>query len=761
MFRKAFHTRFLLGFVSGLFCICSSTFAQDVVKYVQPMAGTAAATTASALRHGSGSESLANTIPAVCTPFAMVQWSAETQTTENKCVPPYAYTDSIFYGFRGSHWLSGSCTQDYGSFTVMPLAGHLKTTGYGAVFKHQDELSTPYFYQINLKQYKLRASVTATPRCGMMEFTMDSADSLYLLIAPNSDYNEGFIKVDRQRNEIIGYNPAHRIYQGWGKSAGFSGFFVIKFETVPGSSGTFAGSKVLTAAIINKQPGIGAFAGFKMKKGEKLVIRIGTSFTSLDGARKNLQAEMPGFDFNKAVAACKAVWQKSLSQVMVSTDNLKDKNIFYTSFYHTMQQPRLFNDIDGKYPMFAASYKVAVLNKGNYYDDFSMWDVYRAEIPLYEILKPAFVSDIAQSLIIKGRQGGWMPIFPCWNNYTSEMIGDHTASVLSSAFLKGILHDNVEEAYGLLRHNAFDIPLNKSDYIEGKGRRALYSYLKYHYIPLEDSVPDAFHKKEQVSRTIEYAYDDYALAQFALKLNKITDYDTLIKRAAYYKNVFDTTAGLVRGRYADGNWVSPYEPDKKESYITEGTPRQYTFYVPQDISGLARLMGGAAKLESALDSLFLKNEYWHGNEPGHQVPFMYNYTPSPWKTQEAVRKILAEEYSDGPGGLGGNDDAGQMSAWYMFAAMGFYPVNPVSGEYLLCSPIFDRFKIKLPRGKVLSVICHKKGKNARFINLVKWNGKVIYRDFITYSQIRQGGKLEFFMQEKPDSKWPGDPKVVY
>jgi len=446
---------------------------------------------------------------------------------------------------------------------------------------------------------------------------------------------------------------------------------------------------------------------------------------------------------------------------MVSTDNLKDKNIFYTSFYHTMQQPRLFNDIDGKYPMFAASYKVAVLNKGNYYDDFSMWDVYRAEIPLYEILKPAFVSDIAQSLIIKGRQGGWMPIFPCWNNYTSEMIGDHTASVLSSAFLKGILHDNVEEAYGLLRHNAFDIPLNKSDYIEGKGRRALYSYLKYHYIPLEDSVPDAFHKKEQVSRTIEYAYDDYALAQFALKLNKITDYDTLIKRAAYYKNVFDTTVGLVRGRYADGNWVSPYEPDKKESYITEGTPRQYTFYVPQDISGLARLMGGAAKLESALDSLFLKNEYWHGNEPGHQVPFMYNYTPSPWKTQEAVRKILAEEYSDGPGGLGGNDDAGQMSAWYMFAAMGFYPVNPVSGEYLLCSPIFDRFKIKLPRGKVLSVICHKKGKNARFINLVKWNGKVIYRDFITYSQIRQGGKLEFFMQEKPDSKWPGDPKVVY
>lgn len=755
---RAFNaTFFLLRGLSGLFSFYVPAFAQDVVKYVQPMAGTAAATTASALKHGSGSALLANTIPAVCTPFAMIQWSPETQTTENKCVPPYSYTDSVFYGFRGSHWLSGSCTQDYGSFTVMPVTGHLKSDGYGVVFKHGDEVSTPYFYQINLKQYHLQASVTATPRCGMMQFRMDKPDSLYLLVMPNSDYHEGYVKVDAQKGEIYGYNPAHRIYQGWGKSAGFSGFFVIKFDTMPGNSGTFSGSRVLAAATIKGKPGIGAFVGFKMNKGEKLVVRIGTSFTGLEGARKNLQAEMPGFDFRNAVAACEAVWQKSLSQVIVSTDNAKDKNIFYTSFYHTMQQPRLFNDVDGKYPMFAGNYTTATLDKGNYYDDFSMWDVYRAEIPLYEILKPTFVSDISQSLIIKGKQGGWMPIFPCWNNYTSEMIGDHTASVISSAFIKGILSYNIEEAYSLLRHNAFDVPLNKSDYIEGKGRRALDSYLKYHYIPLEDSVPDAFHKKEQVSRTIEYAYDDYALAQFALRLNKKADYKILIKRAAYYKNVFDTTAGLVRGRYADGKWVSPYYPDSKENYITEGTPRQYTFYVPQDVPGLARLMGGPARLERALESLFLKNEYWHGNEPGHQIPFMYNYTPSPWKTQQAVRKILSEEYSDGPGGLGGNDDAGQMSAWYMFAAMGFYPVNPVSGEYLLCSPIFNRVTIKLPKGKALVVICHKTDKNARYINLVKWDGKVNKKDFITYKQLKQGGKLEFFLRGKPDTNWAAKP----
>jgi len=743
-----------LYFTLLLLAAPAAAFAQDVVKYVQPLAGTAVATTASAVKHGSGyAASQANTIPAVTTPFAMTQWTPETQATENKCVPPYLYKDSLFYGLRGSHWLSGSCTQDYGSFTVMPITGKLKTNNYQTSFKHADELLTPYLYQVNLAEYSVHAAVTATPRCGIMQFTMDKADSLYLMVTPNSDRHEGYIQVDAQRGEIYGYNPAHRIYQGWGKSAGFNGFFVIRFEKQADRTGTFTDGQILSATSLKNMPGLGAFAGFKMNKGEKLVIRIGTSFTSLDGARKNLQVEMPGFDFDKAVVTCKAVWEKALSQISVATDNLRDKNIFYTAYYHTMQQPRLFSDVDGKYPMFATGYKNAKLAKGNYYDDFSMWDIYRAEIPLYEILKPAFVNDLVRSLIIKGRQGGWMPIFPCWNNYTSEMIGDHTASVISSAYLKGIRDYDVNEAYGLLRHNAFDIPANKADYVEGKGRRALDSYLQYHYIPLEDSVPDAFHKKEQVSRTMEYAYDDYALSQFAKQINKTADYKLLIQRAGYYKNVFDRAIGMVRGRYANGNWITDYNPDKKESYITEGTPRQYTFYAPQDIPGLAKLMGGPAKLESALDSLFLKKEYWHGNEPGHQIPFMYNYTAAPWKTQQQVREILATEYSDGPGGLGGNDDAGQMSAWYMFASLGFYPVNPVSGQFVLCSPIFDKVILKLPNGKSTTITCHKKSKNSAYIYQVKRNGKLSLRNYISYQEIMNGGSLEFFMQDTPDAKW--------
>jgi predicted alpha-1,2-mannosidase len=751
--------RIILNGICGMLLTgaCFTAGAQNLVQYVQPMAGTAAATTKAALKHGSGLELNANTIPAVTTPFAMTQWTPQTKATENKCIAPYYYKDDVFLGFRGSHWLSGSCTQDYGSVSIMPLTGKLQTANFGTTFTHNDEITTPYLYQVNLKALQITAAVTATQRCGMMQFTTDKTGTVHLLIMPNSDYKEGYIKFDAAKGEVYGYNPAHRIYQGWGQRAGFSGYFVIRFEKAASTHGTFAGDQLFAGDSIQNQAHIGAYVSFKMNKGEKLTVRIGTSFTGFAGARKNLDDEMPDYNFDQTVNRCKAIWEKALGQIKVETDNVADKQIFYTSFYHAMQQPRLYNDVDSRYPMFSSNYKNASLTQGNYYDDFSMWDIYRAQIPLFEILNPPFINNLVQSLILKGKQGGWMPIFPCWNSYTSEMIGDHTVSVISSAYLKGIRNYDVNEAYQVLRRNAFETPAKRSDYIEGKGRRALDSYLKYHYIPLEDSVKDAFHKQEQVSRVLEYAYDDYALAQFAKAINKNADYNVLIKRAGYYANVFDRSTGMVRGRYADGSWSSPYQPDKKVSYITEGTPRQYTFYVPQDVSGLARLMGGTAKLEQSLDSLFIKNEYWHGNEPGHQIPFMYNYTASPWKTQREVRKILAEEYSSGPGGLGGNDDAGQMSAWYLFASMGFYPVNPVSGEYLLSSPVFNTVTIALAQGKKFKIVCHKSSATAQYIKMAKWNGIKFTRNFIRYNDIMKGGLLELYLQDKPATNWAINP----
>ena len=725
--------------------------AQNLVQYVQPLSGTAPATTISAIKHSEagGTETNANTIPAVCLPFAMTQWTLQTRTTEMKCQPPYYYKDSLMSGFRGTHWLSGSCTQDYGSFTIMPVAGKLKTSvkDFAIAFSHSNEVTTPAYYKLTTE--KVISEITSTLHCGMMQFTMQQDDSLYLLLMPNSDKEKGFVKINDATGEVWGYNPAHRIYQGWGESAGFNGWVYIKIDKKIQSSGTFSGDEIFsTDSVINKKD-IGAYAGFRLQKGEVISIRIGTSFSSLQGAKNNLSKETGNKNFEEIKMLAQQTWEDALSQIRVETTVEKDKRIFYTAMYHAMQHPRLFNDADGTYPKFSGKYELKKMKNGNYYEDFSMWDIYRAQLPLMEILKPALVNEFVQSIILKGQQGGWLPIFPCWNNYTAAMIGDHATAFIASAYNKGIRNYDVNAAYTLMRKNAFETPADFNEYKNGMGRRAINSYLKYGFIPMEDSVQEAFHKKEQVSRTLEYAFDDYALSVVAKGLNKKDDYIKLYNRSMNYKNVFDKSVNMVRGRYADGKWYPPFNADKREPYITEGTPRQYTFYVPQDVAGLIQLMGGKKKLENALDNLFDKNEYWHGNEPGHQIPFMYNYTASPWKTQQHVQKILAEEYSDGPGGLSGNDDAGQMSAWYVFAAMGFYPVNPVSASYQLCSPLFNSVTIKLGDNKKVEIATHKQNDNSKYIYKVLVNGKRTQQLSIDHSLFVQGGVIEIWLQDTP------------
>ncbi len=742
--------KYCIAFCTSLF-IFQNAVTQNLIQYVQPLAGTAPSTTTATLKHSeAGSEKNANTIPSVGLPFAMTQWTAQTRQTENKCIPPYFYKDNLLSGFRGTHWLNGSCTQDYGSFTIMPVTGSIKTrvSEYAVPFSHENEISTPAYYKLDLPAQHLSTEITSTLRCGILQFTMQQDDSLYLLITPNSDQSKGGVKLDKANGTVLGYNQVHRIYQGWGEPAGFNGWFYIRVEKAISATGTFNGNEIFaTDSIMNKKDG-GAFIGFALKKGEQLRIRIGTSFSSPEAAQKNLEAEIGTKTFDEILAAAKHAWEKALSQITVQGNDEKDKRIFYTAMYHAMQHPRLFSDVDGTYPKFAGKYELKKMAKGNYYDDFSMWDIYRAQLPLFEILNPDMINEFVRSLVLKGQQGGWLPIFPCWNSYTAAMIGDHATAFIASAYAKGIRDYDVAEAYRLMRKNAFEVA-DVKDYKNGMGRRALPTYLQYGFVPMEDSVPIAFHKKEQVSRTLEYAFDDYALSVVARGMNKTTDYKNLLQRSFNYKNVFDPSVGMVRGKYANGKWFESFHPDQRESYITEGTPRHYTFYVPQDVPGLAKLMGGTKGLENALDSLFAKNEYWHGNEPGHQIPFMYNYTTAPWKTQKVVRNILKEEYSDGPGGLSGNDDAGQMSAWYVFAAIGFYPLDPVSGDYQLCSPLFDHITLRLAGNKNLDIVCNKKTKDAAFIGSVKWNGRLYTKKFIRYADIMQGGKLEIELQESP------------
>ncbi|WP_205509007.1 GH92 family glycosyl hydrolase [Longitalea arenae] len=734
-------------------CLPLSIRSQDLLKYVQPLSGTAPSTTTAAQKHSeAGSEKNANTIPAVGLPFGMTQWTPETRPGETKCIPPYFYKDSVLSGFRATHWISGSCMQDYGSMTIMPVTGALRFSGYATPFSHASEVTTPAYYKVQLPAYHCTTEITATARCGMMQFTLQQDDSLFLLIKPNSDRMEGEVYFNAKTGEVWGFNPVHRIYQGWGNSAGFSGYFHIQFEKQPVRGGKF--SDVAITAGSNRNSAV--FAGFQLKKGEKLRVRIGTSFSSATEAKSNLQAEISTWDFGAVLAAARLSWRQALAQIQVRGNSEKDKRIFYTAMYHALQHPRLFSDVSGSYPPFGGGLPLKKISDGHYYDDFSMWDIYRAQLPLLQLLQPARVNQFVTSMILKGQQGGWLPIFPCWNSYTAAMIGDHVTAFIASCYTKGIRNYDAEAAYKLMRQNAFDIP-NKEDYVNGKGRRALSSYLQYGYIPMEDSVPDAFHKKEQVSRTLEYAYDDYALAMVAKELNKTADFKELLQRAGNYKKVFDTTVGLVRGKYSDGRWYEPFYADKREPYITEGTPRQYSFYVPHDVNGLAGLMGGSKGLENALDTLFAKNEYWHGNEPGHQIPFLYNYTAAPWKTQRAVRFILQEEYSDGPGGLSGNDDAGQMSAWYVFAAIGLYPVDPVSGEHILCSPIFDKVIVQLPNNKKLQILCHKRSAGDSYISQIRLNGQRYQKNFISYADIMKGGVLEIYLVQSP-TNWGADVK---
>lgn len=725
-------------------------YAQNLLQYVQPLSGTAPSTTPAALKHSeAGSEANANTIPAVTVPFAMTQFTAQTRQTENKCIPPYFYKDSLFSGIRATHWISGSCTQDYGSFTVVPVTGTLKTvaTAYSLPFKHADEITSPAYYKVQLPG--VAVEITATARCGVLRFTMLHDDSLYLLINPNSDYGTCTATIHAAENSVTATNAVHRIYQGWGNKAGFDGCAYFNANKKFVVSGTYEGDVVSNGQSMENKKNAGVYIGFYLKKGASVELQVGTSFTGIEGARHNLQQEVGNKNFDAVYANAQKLWQKALQQISITTENEKDKRVFYTALYHAMQHPRLMSDVNGAYPKFAGNYENAKMQGGHYYDDFSMWDIYRAQLPLLEILDTSLTNALVRSIIVKGTQGGWLPIFPCWNSYTAAMIGDHASAFIASAYKKGIRNYDVKEAYRLMRKNAFETPARFEDYKNGLGRRALTSYIKYGYIPMEDSVPEAFHKKEQVSRTLEYAFDDYALSEVAKDLKQQKDYLALRQRAFNYKNVFDASVGMVRGRYAGGKWFESFHPDKREVYITEGTPRQYSFYVPQDVHGLANLMGGTQQLENALDSLFAKNEYWHGNEPGHQIPFMYNFTNAPYKTQQVVQQILREEYSDGPGGLSGNDDAGQMSAWYVFAAMGFYPLNPVSDEYILCTPLFEKITLQLQQNKQLVIRCNKSVASARYIASVKWNGKMYNKNFIRYADIMKGGTIEITLSDTP------------
>jgi predicted alpha-1,2-mannosidase len=715
----------------------TSLLAQTPYEQVHPLVGTA--------HEG-------QTSPFVGPPYAMTSWTPETRPSEAKCVAPYYFADKQITGFRGSHWMSGSCGQDYGTVTVMPVTGeHFEVVPAqrGSDFDRATEHAAPASYSVTLSRYATRVEMTATARTGIFRITYPAGTPATLLFQSYTHPNEGFVKVLPERHMVVGYNPVRRIYQGNGQTAGFSGYFAARVDRAFTQSGTWCGAAVHPGTLEQGAgcTGLGAFVTLGDTLGHPVVVLVGTSFTSIEEAEKNLDAEVANRGFDAIQHADEALWHKSLNSLEVEGGTAEQRTVFYTALYHSLLGPRPVNDVDGSYNGFAQS-GLKHLPKGEeYYDDYSLWDTFRALHPLLTIIDPKHQEQIVQSFVLKGEQAGFLPIFPIWNNFTSEMIGDHAVSLFTDAWQKGLRHFDVAEAYRLAMQNATVTP-PRDQYVDGKGRRALTSYEKYGYIPLEDHVRDAFHDNEQVSRTLEYAYDDAMLADWAGALGKKDDEAMLRKRSENWRNVFDASVGFVRGRHEDGSWVEPFEPGKNASYITEGLPWQYTFFVPQNIPGLIEAMGGRERFIAKLDGLFERNLYDQGNEPSHHIPYLYNYAGAYAKTEAQIRKSLAL-YTDAPGGLPGNDDDGQMSAWWVMSAMGFYEVCPGRPVYSIGSPLFERVTIHHADGTSFVIEAIGNSDSAPYIRTAMLNGKPLATPQIDHTSLMKTGHLVFQMSGSP------------
>lgn len=805
---------------------------------INTMVGTAQANTKTAGKFGKGSEEHGQTLPAVLVPNGQNFWTPQTQDTEKKCIAPYYYKDMELQGFRNSHWIVGGCTQDYGSFTIATLGGKLRLQPEERAtrFSHEDEVSHPHYYAVHLRDEHLKTEMTALSHSAIFRITPDQDEEVHIVINPNNDEGEGYIEIDTLHHIIYGYNPVHRIYQGWGEPAGFSGHFVLDYSgelnfDVPSSDisnprygetpcgfddfGVFSKEEKTPQGLSVKGSRSGAWLTFKGKAGKPIEIRAASSFTSKKNACDNLVGETAGgFDFDDFILNAETIWCDRLHAIDVESKDVAKVNQFYGALYRASFLPHEMSDVYGSYPTFSKG-KVEILDSSDssalddsadiadvlyvdtacvdsiatiptIYGDFSMWDIYRAELPLYNIITPTLSGDMMQSLVNMYKEGGWMPIFPCWNSYTAAMIGDHSGVALADAYVKGIRSFDAKTAYEGMRKNAFESPKTFEEYKNGMGRRALNSYLRYGYIPIEDSVKEAFHTNEQTSRTLEYAFDDFAVAQLAKALAEscsveakdgpytrqslMTDYAELMRRSENWRNVINPKTGWADGRHQNGKWEGNTDLVHRKSYITEGATCHYTWYVPQNIQGLFNVINKSvdksakclnrnvqgisqsdtmSAVVSRLDKMFDEGLYWHGNEPCHQVAYLYDAAGAPWKTQQRIHQILNTEYNDTPGGLSGNDDAGQMSAWYVFSAIGFYPVCPSTPYYYIGTPSFDKVTFNLENGKKFEIQAHGVGDKAFYIQKTLLNGKPMSGYQLSHDDILKGGNLEFWMGERP------------
>ena len=745
---KNIQLNIILIFLILVLSSCNKTPTKNYIQYVNQLIGTAYAPPGTRANRGGNYIESGQTIPAVSTPFGMTQWTIQSQSSERAGIPPFYSGRIRFQGIRATHWLNGTCSNDYGSFTVFPtnlknsyrlLPGQRET-----MFMYNSEINSPAYLAILMPELNIMSEITSTKRSAIMKFSWVTPEIPTIIVDVNSDLGKGFIKIDAEKGEIYGYNPAYKSNKNKDNPTGLVGYFVAKFDTKIISSGSYSGMNFEQGINERKnEKSIGAYVSFDLNDNSPVKMKIGTSFTSIENARKNLEAEIPGWDFNKIKTDLENTWNNILGRINVESNDNKALTKFYTALYRSLLQPRIYSDVNGEYPRFTNDSTIQIAKEFDYYGDFATWNSYRTQMPLLALIAPHEYNDMIKSLIAKAEQGGWLPVASEMNTYSTDAIGDFSSTIIADACIKGFNFD-YKKAYKYLRKNAFESP-DITCYNNGKGRRSLDSYIELGYIPLEDENTNG----GQVTRTLEYAYNDWCIAQVAKKLGKKSDYDELMGRSLNYINVFDTEKNMVCGKYADDTFTDEFNANNLMPYITEGTPGQYSFFVPHDINGLIELAGGNNEFREKLQNIFDTKSIWPGNEPGQLIPFLFNSTGDWEKTQTTVKEILAANYGIETDGLSRNDLAGQMSAWYVFSALGFYPTCPASIVYQLSAPVFRKVTLRLDKnyyqGKNL-VLETKSENRLKPFTKVEWNGKEIKPE-ITYKNILDGGKLVFLKNE--------------
>lgn len=776
--------RYVFGlFVIYLFLACSEQ--KELVDYVDPFIGT---------------NFFGHTFPGASVPYAMVHLSPDVDTQGWTYAAGYNYQDNSIIGFSHTHW-SGVGMVNGGEILLMPTVGdeiqvfpgskENPDEGYRSRFSHKEETASAGYYSVLLKDYNVKVELTTTQRVGFHRYTFPKAENSARIILDIGHQIGDMVSAGKSELKIINNNSIEG-----SKSAGLGRiYFVAEFSKPFLYYGTFdalyqapeSGNGIFPYKDEEIGDKIGAYVYYSTAENEQILVKVGISYTSVEGARKNLKTEIPHWDFDSVKNdACK-IWDNELSRITIDGATEDQKQIFYTAAYHSYLALYISQDVDGKY--FGSDGRIHQADGYDFYGSFSAWDTYRSQHPLLTLTAPNHVNDMLKSIVAKVENYSWLPAQHFLNVYDAAMVGDHLIPIIVDAYKKGYRDYDINILYDAIRKKALELP--KSPIPKTAGRSGLKYYIKDGYAPI-DKVTEA------VPNTLELAYDDWCIAQLAKELAKEDDYKLFLKRARNYENLWEAETEFFRPRKLDGSFLEEltgreqsivktstghtyykyFDPllvgRRPNRHYTESNAWQYLWAVQHDVQGLINLFGNNEKFTNKLDTFFEMSstitppkyagvsgtigQYVHGNQPSHHVAYLYNYAGEPWKTQRRVRQVLDNFYRTGPGGLSENEDMGSHSSWYILSAMGFYPVTPGSTTYTIGSPLFGKVVIKLANGKTFTIIANNNSKKNKYIQSVKLNDKSMSKTWIDHYEIVKGGKLVFEMGPKPNKEWGSKPE---